>query len=715
MTPRSALTHAFSSLNRRRPEPPRHRTKLGMELLEERWTPAVFNVNTLADGFNVGPGLLSLRQAIQMANATPGGNTINLTVPGTYNITLLGAGEDGNQTGDFDILPSGGNLTIQNTSGAPVAVSGDGTDRVFDINPLDTGTNAPFKVTLAGFTIENGFASPGDGAAGSGGGIRDQGNASLELDYVTVADNLATADGGGISMENVVNVPWKLTLNSSVIKDNHAGDAGGGIEEDGQGTITINGGTIISGNTTVNQGGGVWLDAIDGVTANTTISGTVIKNNIAFTGVGGGVGNSGSGNVVFNTDVVEYNFSGSAGGGFGDSGNTGNLTVEGSSDFEYNYATAGGGGIQEGGPLTVIADSSILNNATQGNGGGILAGNVNDPAQVVPHTTLAIFDATIAGNVGVNGGGIEDTDTTLNLSLSLVENNKALGLNGGTDGNGGGLDVANGGTGTNVASAVNVSRTLFFQDVAGNVGIGNGGGINDAAGTLDVNSSEFVLDSAGHQGGGVSFFGTSLHIVGSTFSGNRAVMGGGGVEFQGTGTVANDTFSWLINDTIVGGVAGLVGGGVDFETTGDLFLINDTINNNAAMEGGGVSKFNSGTLVFENDVVALDTALNANSGPDVFGTVTDFGGNFIGSVGPMNGDAGFGPGTLTGNPMLGPFQANGGPAVGTLAVHFTIATEAPLAGSPLIAAGITNGAPGTDARGITRPTNVKPTIGAYQS
>ncbi|HEY2155665.1 MAG TPA: choice-of-anchor Q domain-containing protein [Isosphaeraceae bacterium] len=715
MTLRTARTAALPSLNRRRPEAPRRRIKLGMELLEERWTPAVFNVNTLADGFNLGPGVLSLRQAISLANATAGGNTINLTVPGTYNITLLGAGEDANQSGDFDILPSGGNLTIQNTSRAPVAVSGDGTDRVFDINPLNTGTNAPFKVTLAGFTVENGFASPGDGALGSGGGIRDQGNASLELDYVTVTNNLATADGGGISMENTVNVPWKLILNSSVISNNHAGDAGGGIDEDGQGTITING-TAITGNTTVAQGAGVWLDAIDGVTANTTITGTVIRNNIAFTGVGGGVGNAGSGNVVFNGDLVEYNFSGSAGGGFGDSGNTGNLTVEGSSNFQYNYATAGGGGIQEGGPLTVIADSSILNNATQGNGGGILAGNVNTPAQVVPNTTLNIFDATIVGNVGVNGGGIEDTDTGLNISQSLVDNNKALGLNGGTDGNGGGVDVPNGGAGTNVASVVNILQTLLLGNQAGNSEIGNGGAVNQVVGTLNVDYSEFIQNAAGNDGGAIEFAGTSLHLRDSAIVGNRSVVAGGGLDFQGSGLVSAGTFSFLINDTIVGNLNSSFGGGVDARGAGDLFLINDTINSNASASGGGLYDAETGKLFIENTVVALDFLTNAGTmGPDVFtqagSPVTDLGGNFIGT---LSGAVGFGAGTLTGNPRLGPLNSNGGPIVGTLAVHFGLLTEAPLAGSPLVGAGNSSGAPTTDARGNVRPTNVKPTIGAYQ-
>ncbi len=81
-----------------------------------------------------------MRSAIETANATPGGNTINLTVPGTYKITIPGAGEDNNATGDFDILPSGGNLTIVNTSGGAVIVNGNHLDRVFDINPANTAT-----------------------------------------------------------------------------------------------------------------------------------------------------------------------------------------------------------------------------------------------------------------------------------------------------------------------------------------------------------------------------------------------------------------------------------------------------------------------------------------------------------------------------------------------------------------------------------------------
>ncbi len=195
------------------------------------------------------------------------------------------------------------------------------------------------------------------------------------------------------------------------------------------------------------------------------------------------------------------------------------------------------------------------------------------------------------------------------------------------------------------------------------------------------------------------------------------MVNAGGLDFLGTGLVATQNYSYLINDTIAGNLSTSSGGGVNAAGAGDLFLINDTVNSNSAFEGGGVDDHETGKLLLENTVVALDALTNAGGqGPDVFtamgSPVTDLGGNFIGT---LAGATGFGMGTLTGNPRLGPLNTNGGPQVGTLAVHFGLLTEAPLAGSPLIAAGISTGAPATDARGNTRPTTVKPTIGAYQS
>src|SRR5262249_23263614 len=122
----------------------------------------------------------SLRAAISFHNITPAANVIDLMTPGVYQISRPNVGgvvEDQNQTGDFDILAGGGDLTIANTSGGAVTVSGDGLDRVFDINPnfqFDINNPTPkFTVTLQGFTVSGGYASSplftdGNGAIGSG-------------------------------------------------------------------------------------------------------------------------------------------------------------------------------------------------------------------------------------------------------------------------------------------------------------------------------------------------------------------------------------------------------------------------------------------------------------------------------------------------------------------------------------------------------------------
>ena len=238
----------------------RSRLRPALERLEDRLAPAVFNVNSLADILSPPAGVVTLRSAIEAANATPGNNTIDLTLAGTYKITIPGAGEDLNATGDFDILPtstasSSGSLTIVNTSGGHAFVDGNHLDRVFDINPTDGNPPMPFAVTMKGFTVQNGSAAPGDGPGGSGGGIRDQGPVSLTLTNMVITGNTASADGGGVSMENVASTKWTLTINNSDITNNKAGDAGGGVETDGSlGKVVINAGTVISGNTSVNRG-----------------------------------------------------------------------------------------------------------------------------------------------------------------------------------------------------------------------------------------------------------------------------------------------------------------------------------------------------------------------------------------------------------------------------------------------------------------------------
>jgi hypothetical protein len=444
--------------------------------------PAVINVNSLADILNPGPGVVTLRSAIQQANTDGDAtNVINLTVPGTYKITLAGTpGETDNKAGEFSILPSAGNLTIQNTSGGTVIVDGNHQSRVFDINPnFDPANPTPkFLVTLQGFTIQNGVATDAanpDGPNASGGGIRDVGNASLTLTNVVVTGNTASADGGGVVFENTVSTPWTLTVNNSVISNNHAGDAGGGIDTDGSGKVFINAGTVITGNTSVNQGAGIWLDAIQvGTvfqTANLTITGAVISDNTALQGLGGGIGNAGNGVVTITDSTVENNFTGVTGGGFGDENALGTLVVQ-NSLFLDNSAVGNGGGIAAGGPTTTITGSEIKGNSSAANGGGIFANGV----------TLTLTGDTLAGNTAAASGGGAEIETTgtgdaaSTISFSTITGNSAL--NNAAGSIGGGVDVGNGGNFTGTLTLQNDTINANFAFSGGGLAVAHGGTIN---------------------------------------------------------------------------------------------------------------------------------------------------------------------------------------------------------------------------------------------
>ena len=291
--------------------------------MEVRCVPATIFVTSLADGagnaaardtHGAGVQRPSLRAAISFANSNPGGNVIDLMTQGVYKISIPNVGglrQGDNQTGAFTILPGGGDLTIDNTSGGSVTVSGGGLDRVFDINPnLNFDPNNPtpkFTVTMEGFTITDGYAfSPnftdGNGVQGSGnnpadvigGAIRDNFNASLTLEDMNISGNYAQAAGGAISMENPnFSTPWTLKVENSTISNNRSGDAGGGINTIGNGRVDITN-SVISNNVCENQGTGIWLDTDDvgnvHQSALLTVTQSIISGNVSLaTGNFGGI------------------------------------------------------------------------------------------------------------------------------------------------------------------------------------------------------------------------------------------------------------------------------------------------------------------------------------------------------------------------------------------------------------------------------------------
>jgi hypothetical protein len=174
----------------------------------------VFRPDVFTDGADANPGdgfaksagdVTTLRAAIQEANLVnlgivPTGGTVILK-PGTYNLTLGGAGEDAAATGDLDIT---GKVTIASDGTGPVTINANGIDRVFDV--LAGG-----NLILQGVTVTGGYAVGEDG-----GGVRN--NGTLTVNNSTIENNTTTLNGGGI-----VNAAGKsATITASIIANNTA-------------------------------------------------------------------------------------------------------------------------------------------------------------------------------------------------------------------------------------------------------------------------------------------------------------------------------------------------------------------------------------------------------------------------------------------------------------------------------------------------------------
>src|SRR5262245_37492977 len=99
----------------------------GLECLECRAVPATFMVTTTLDVVAT-DGKLSLREAINAANAHPGPDAI-LLPPGVYRLALRGA-DDTNAAGDLDIS---GSTLIQGAGAGATIIDGQQIDRVLDV------------------------------------------------------------------------------------------------------------------------------------------------------------------------------------------------------------------------------------------------------------------------------------------------------------------------------------------------------------------------------------------------------------------------------------------------------------------------------------------------------------------------------------------------------------------------------------------------------
>jgi hypothetical protein len=358
-----------------------------------------------SDGF-YGPGDLSLREAIGLANGNVGFAEMIMFAPALAGGTILLNELSGELviTEGVTISTAGlpGGVTINAGNGADgLPATGDGL-RIFNIDDLILGPT--IFVGLTGLTLTGGDP------LGPGGAINS--TEMLTVTDCTVTGNATTTDGGN---GGGINSTGLLTVVGSTISGNStAGDFafGGGIASMGA-AVVIN--STVSGNSTTGMsvGGGIFAIGSLSVTSST------IAGNSAFLD-GGGISIGGTGSTLtINSSTISGNVA-TMGSGGGVSTNTTSATVTiDSSTISGNTAGTNGGGIAvwvPAGSPSSISRSTITDNTAGDSGGGISAG-------MIPGRTLPLNHTIVAENSAGFGTGpdiYQELTGTITSTYSLI-------------------------------------------------------------------------------------------------------------------------------------------------------------------------------------------------------------------------------------------------------------------------------------------------------
>lgn len=317
------------------------------------------------------------------------------------------------------------------------------------------------------------------------------------------------------------------------------------------GNLTLNNLTLSNGQATTagDTYGGVFY--IPGGSA--TFNHCVFENNNAPWA--GAVSFGFSGMLEINDSTFRHNTANSSGGAiFGGAGGT---TVVNNSVIQENRALTGyGGGIVNVGYLAsgtlTLNNTRVISNTAAGGGGGVWNGAENGLTAL-----LTINDSTIAGNQAKWGGGVvvsahsgAPTDSRGTINRSTISNNRALDP-GGMDTDGGGIDIT--------SATLTVANSTISGNSVGRSTINGGGGIWVGALTgfppavLHLINSTVTNNTGASIGGGISHWVQSSANTATTTAVNTIVAGNsaptGGNCWIGTGSITSLGYNMEATDT----------------------------------------------------------------------------------------------------------------------------------------------------------------------
>ena len=351
----------------------------------------VNNTGDIDDG-DRNNGITTLREAINLANATAGDDTIAFggifkdTTPDTNTITLT--------SGQLTITDD---LSILGTGTSKLTVSGKNASTVFEISGLGTNVNI-------------------NGLAIASGSIKVNRSSILNLAKSSVSGNTA---GSGISNSGILSL-----ANTSVFGNKQGGIYNGGTLSLSNSSVSGNtgGSKIFNGNT---AGGGIFNDSSSGKAGILSLINSSVSGNTANSG--GGIYNQG-GTLRLTNSTVSGNTATSGGGIFNgnDSGySSGSATLT-NSTISGNTALEDGGGIYN--DIAYVSDNSLtlisttINNNTAdsdgdgtGNGGGVFSSLDSSVNVKVSNTIIAgNSDKSTSGDIHPDvSGGLIDSGNNL--------------------------------------------------------------------------------------------------------------------------------------------------------------------------------------------------------------------------------------------------------------------------------------------------------------
>ncbi len=242
-------------------------------------------VTTTADVVNAADGAVSLREAVNDANADAEASTIVLAAGATYSLNCGPAGqEDNNTNGDLDILTELFPTTIRG-NGATIRPNGCADERIIST----TGTSS---LTIENVALRDGRGSPvGTGPAAGGaiyggaGLVTVVGSAIFDNAVALTCANTCQAAGGAVYSIGAFEATTSTIARNSVTVSGCATScfsAGGNVA--GVGTVTIDQ-SVVSDGRVSNQscvtnctlfGGGIYTAGVSTQVARSTITANVI-------------------------------------------------------------------------------------------------------------------------------------------------------------------------------------------------------------------------------------------------------------------------------------------------------------------------------------------------------------------------------------------------------------------------------------------------------